>query len=217
MASFDKAGAVLLTHAKHLPENRLASARAQALSGYTGFVAQDIDAISAFCVQRELLIIFRCPDFNANSYVTEVKGGSYWMKPSHIKKKTGAHGLLLFGGRAYVSDYDLMCVHRLNRKTGSYEAVPLTWDGKSNKTAAEEEIIGTLNRRLIFKLQHGCNDNYVIKSADGRSTLPKNPNIGDEFLVFRGQDVYFVMGKSKLRSQFYIRHGLSGWHQAYGY
>jgi len=217
MASFDKAGSALLTQAKQLPENRLASPRAQALSGYTGFVAQDIDAISAFCAQRELLIIFRCPDFNANCYVAEVKEGSHQMKPSHIKKKTGEHGLLFFGGRAYVSDYDLMCVHRLNRKTGSYEAVPLTWDGKSTKTAAEEEIIGTLNRRLIFKLQHGCNDNYVVESADGRSAFPKNPNIGDEFLVFRGQDVDFVMGKSKLRSHFYILHGLSGWHQAYGY
>lgn len=217
MAIFDKTGAALLTHAKHLPENRLASARAQALSGYTGFVAQDIDAVSAFCLQRDLLIIFRCPDFNANSYVAEVKDGSHKMKPSHIKKKTGEHGLLFFGGRAYVSDYDLMCVHRLDRKTGSYEAVPLTWDGKSNKTAAEEEIIGALNRRLIFKLQHGCNDSYVVKSADGSAMLPKNPNIGDEFLAFRGQEVDFVMGKSQLRSQFYIRYGLSGWHQAYGY
>ena len=217
MASFDKTGAALLTEARHLPENRFASARAQALSVYTGFVARDIDTISAFCAQRELLIIFRCPDFNANSYVAEVKNGSFRMKPCHIKKKTGEHGLLYFGGRAYISDYDLMCVHRLNRRTGAYEAVPLTWDGKSNKTTAEEEIIGTLNRRLIFKLQHGCNDNYVIKSPDGDPTFPKNPDIGDEFLVFRGQDVDFVMGKSKLRSQFYVRHGLSGWHQAYGY
>jgi hypothetical protein len=217
MANFDKEGAVLLTQAKQLPANRVASARAQTLSGYTGFVAQDIDAISRFCVQRELLIIFRCPDFNANSYVAEVKDGSYRMKPSHIIKKTGEHGLLFFGGRAYVSDYDFMCVHRLNRKTGSYEAVPLTWNGKSNKTAAEEEIIGTLNRRLIFKLQHGCNANYVVTSADGRSSRPKNPNIGDEFLAFRGLDVDFVMGKSALRSQYYMRYGLSGWHQAYGY
>jgi len=110
-----------------------------------------------------------------------------------------------------------MCVHRLNRKTAAYEAVPLTWDGKANKTAAEEEIIGTLNRRLIFKLQHGCNDNYVVKSADGQKIIPKNPGIGDEFLAFRGQDVDFVMGKSNLRSKFYNRYKLSGWHQAYGY
>lgn len=217
MANVDKAGAALLRDARALPENRFASARARELSGYTGFVAQDIDAISAFCVQRGLLIIFRCPDFNANSYVAEVKDGDYRMKPSHIKKKTGAHGVLHFGGRAYVSDYDLMCVHRLNRTTATYEAVPLTWDGKSRMTAAEEEIIGALNCRLVFKLQHGCNDCYVIKSADGRVTLPKNPNIGDEFLVFRGQNIDFVTGKSKLRWQFYMVYGLSGWHQAYGY
>jgi hypothetical protein len=217
MASLDEDGAELFKQARSLPENRFASTRAQALSIYTGFVAQDIDAISALCVHRELLIIFRCPDFNANSYVAEVKDGSYWMKPCYIKQKTGEHGVLFFGGRAYVSDYDLLCVHRLNRETGAYEAVQLAWDGKSHKTAAEEEIIGTLNRRLIFKLQHGCNDNHVFKSADGRPSLPRNKNIGDEFLAFRGQAIDFVMGKSTLRSQFYGRYGLSGWHQAYGY
>lgn len=217
MGNFDKTGDSLLKHAAHLPENRFASPRAQALSRYTGFVAQDIDVISTLSAQRELLIIFRCPDFNANSYVSEVKGGSHRMKPSHIKKKTGEHGVLFYGGRAYVSDYDLMCVHRLNRRTGAYEAVTLAWDGKSNKSAAEEEIIGTLNRQLVFKLQHGCNDCYVVKSADGKSSIPKNLGIGNEFLVFRGQEITFVMGKSDLRSNFYGRYNLEGWHPAYGY
>lgn len=217
MANFDKEGAALRRRADSLPENRYASPRAQGLAKYTGFVARDIDAISAFCAQKDLLIIFRCPDFNANSYVEEVKDGSHRMKPSHIKKKTGAHGTLDWGGQFYVSDYDLMCVHRLDRKTGTYTAVPLTWDGKSTKTAAEEEILGALNRRLIFKLQHGCNDNYVAKSADGRSTRPKNPGIGNEFLAFRSQDIAFVMGRSTLRSHFYDRYRLAGWHPAYGY
>lgn len=217
MAFFDKVGAGLRLRAQDIPENRFASPRAQGLAAYTGFVGRDIDVISAFCAQKDLLVIFRCPDFNANSYVKEVKDGSYRMKPSHIKKKTGDHGSLDFGGRVYVSDYDLMCVHRLDRKTGAYVAIPMTWNGGPNKTAAEQEIIGALNPRLIFKLQHGCNDNFVAKSADGLSTRPKNPNIGDEFLAFRSQDIAFVMGKSNLRSQFYERYRLSGWHKAYGY
>lgn len=217
MAEFDQTGAGLLVQAQQLPENRFASPRAQAFAQYTGFVAQDIDAISAFCAQKDLLIVFRCPDFNANSYVKEVKDGRFLVKPSHVKQKTGDHGVLVLGGRAYVSDYDLMCVHRLERKTSTYEAIPLSWNGKSNKTAAEEEIIGALNRRLIFKLQHGCNDNYVTHAADGSGTSPKNRNIGDEFLVFRSQSIEFVMGKSALRSHVYARYRLSGWHQAYGY
>lgn len=217
MASLDKVGDSLRRSAQALPENRFASPRAQELATYTGFVGQDIDTVSAFCAHKDLLMIFRCPDFNANSYVKEVKDRRYRMKPSHIKKKTGDHGVLHWGGKAYVSDYDLMCVHRLDRRSGRYEAVPLTWDGKSNKSGAEEEIIGALNRRLIFKLQHGCNDNYVVRSGDGKPILPKNPNIGDEFLVFRHQEVSFVMGKSTLRTQVYGRFGLTGWHQAYGY
>ena len=217
MASLDKDGDALRRTAQGLPENRFASPRARELSAYTGFVAQDIDTISAFCARKDLLIVFRCPDFNANGYVAEVKDRRYSMKPSHIKKKTGALGVLHWGGKAYVSDYDLLCVHRLDRRTGRYESVPLTWDGKSGMSAAEEEIIGGLNRRLIFKLQHGCNDNYVVKAGDGTPMFPKNPHIGDEFLVFRHQDVSFVAGKSALRSQVYGRFGLTGWHQAYGY
>lgn len=217
MAEFDRTGAALLRLAGALPENRFASPRAQELARYTGFVAQDIDTISAFCVQHDLLIVSRCPDFNANSYVEQVKAGSHQMKPARLKRKTGAHGVLFWGGRGYVSDYDLMCVHRLDRRSGSYVAVPLSWDGKSAMSADEQAIIGRLNQRLVYALQHGCNDNYVVHAPDGSATLPKNIDIGDEFLVFRGQDIRFVMDRSALRAQVYVRFGLSGWHAAYGH
>lgn len=217
MALQNSGGATPLREAQDTFEYRTASARAQHFSKLSGFVARDIDTISDFCVGKDLLLISRCPDYNANRYVDEVRSGDFRMKPSHIKKKTGAYGVLFWGGRGYVSDYDLMCVHKLNRSTGKYEALQMSWDGRRTMTAVEEDIIGRLNRRLVFKIQHGCNDNFAVRWADGSNPMPKVKNIGDEFLVFRHNDISFVGSKFALKTKFYDRFGLSGWHPVYGW
>lgn len=197
-------------------EYRTASPKAQYLSDITGFVAQDIDVISRFCASKRLLIVSRCPNIYAKKYIKEVKSGEFQMKPGYIRKKTGSYGILRWGGRGYVSDYDLMCVHRLGEKLGTYVALDMTWDGKGTMSLIEQEIIGSLNKQLVFKIQHGCNDSYVRRWADGSKPEPKVKDIGDEFIVFRNNEAWHVTGKFNLRTKVYDRYGLSGWHAAYG-
>ena len=208
-AKLDRRGLTLLHKARHLPPNTDASKQAKELAEFTGLIAQDIDAMKSYSAARDLVIVSRLPDANANAYASEIQASRAHPKSSDIKNKTGAHGTLRFNGILYVSDTDLMCMHQLDKKKDEFRPIISTWDGKQPMSPTEQNYQGGLNHRLISKTQHGFNDNYV--DADGN---PLNREVGNEFILFVCGTAEVVHTIQELKAEYGFL-DLENWHSEY--
>ncbi|MBV9834239.1 MAG: hypothetical protein JO055_07540 [Alphaproteobacteria bacterium] len=170
-----------------------------ALEGLSGMYAPDIEQLMHFA-SSGLLLIFRCPSEYSYAYAKSIQAGTARPKPAGVYQKSNEYGLL---GK-YVSDYDLMCIWRLSSEAGT-AAVPLhtDWDGKRalDPHNPAEAVIGALNRKLLFRIQHGANDSW--RDGLGR---PKYRNIGDDFVVFIHGSAH-LMSQGELK-QFYRTRGM---------
>jgi hypothetical protein len=144
-----------------------------ALSRLTGMDAADIGVFRRFS-QRGLLFIVRCPKPTARAH-----HGRFQPKPLAVKDKTGSSGLVAQpGGTIMVSDYDLMSVWR--KSAAGWEKVFISAAGGAARgTYAPDSraLLVEINRQLVSRLQHGCQDDYHS---------PKNPGVkaADHFAAF---------------------------------
>lgn len=205
----DRDGVQLLNKAKAAAENRGASKEAQAFL-FTGLAGKDIDTLNAFTLRKKLLMVTRMPNEFANAWVSEIKSGKMREKSADIKTKTLEYGTITLNGRTYVSDIDLMCIHKYDETAKNFVPIVISWNGRTAMTEDEFEYIGVLNMLLVSKLQHGCNDNYV---ANGR---PLNSSIGEEFVIFNRGRIQVIYGVRDLR-MYYCMLGLKNWHAEYGF
>ena len=124
---------------------------------------------------RDLIIVVRCPKVAARPW-----HGVLPPKPMAAKEKSGSSGVLVKEGRgAYVSDYDLMGVWR--GTPGSFSRIVMSAPGGAPRgkwTPEATELARLLNKRLVSRIQHGCQDDF--DSAD-------NPGVkkGDHFAAFK--------------------------------
>ncbi|WDF71663.1 hypothetical protein [Novosphingobium sp. KACC 22771] len=155
----------------------------------TGMVGRDIDSFIDVSGRNACIIISRCPNFIAFAHVQSVNLGLIKPKPADVKAKT--HPMLGIGAAAgglVVSDYDLQCI----------------------AGASTDKIIGELNRRLHYQIQHGTNDDYALK-APLAATL--NVWLTDRWMAFRSGVPELLDSRADLKI-YYDKYGLN-WPLAY--
>lgn len=169
-----------------------------AFSRLSGIDGRDVRTFREVVVRYGLLIIIRCPKTASRAW-----HGVLPLKPWAVKQKTGSWGVAVDEkGRLWVSDYDLMSVWRKSGQafqklfmSAAGGAASGPWNAQAQQLAVE------LNRQLISKIQHGCQDDFVS---------PKNPGVKpiDHFAAFwLGKADH--LASPALCAQYYRRAGLA--------
>jgi hypothetical protein len=168
----------------------------------TGFDACDVFQLRLLSHELPVLLVFRCPKLAARGL-----HGIAPAKTARLKQKTGeSGGLFDEHGRLYVSDYDLMCVYRLD-PAGRGKPAKLMASGidparpRSPLSREASDLFRRINRRLVTKLQHGAQDDWAS---------PYNPGVdltGSRFAaVWLGQ--FVPLGDGHQTKVFYTVNGL---------
>ena len=149
-------------------------------SASTGMDARDVRYLRLLS-QKRWLIIVRCPKRTARPW-----HGILPPKTMAVKQKSGSSGTVVMrqiawndshtsftvvknDPRIFVSDYDLMSVWRIGTD-GRWRKVFMSaangapkgkWTHEAHETAIE------MNRGLVSKIQHGCQDDYHSTSNPG--------------------------------------------------
>jgi hypothetical protein len=152
------------------------------LSELSGMDARDIMFLRRFTREKGLLIVIRCPKPSARAF-----HGTLPAKTFATKAKTNETGTVYgHGGTLMVSDYDLMSVWRATG-TGFQKifisALP-PGAARGPFSAEATALVREMNRHLVTKLQHGCQDDFLS---------PQNPGVkmADHFLAIRqGDGIY---------------------------
>lgn len=145
------------------------------ISRNTGFHPLDIKVFRQFTLEYHYLFVIRCPKLDARAFI-----GILPAKPMEVKEKTNAVGIVGksdrkfsngSGEKWYVSDYDLMSVHKIAANGEVLEKVFFSGGDPKNPnsplTARAEIIKRNLNLRLKNKIQHGAQDDYNSKFNRG--------------------------------------------------
>jgi hypothetical protein len=143
------------------------------------------------------LIVIRCPKITARAW-----HGLIPPKPIWLKKPTEDSGVVSpTRGNLYVSDYDLMSIWRREGSAWNKVAVSAA-NGKDRGRYSFDgtTILKALNQRLVSRIQHGCQDDWISRANRGVKG-------SDHFAAFyTGMMEYFPMpGACR---QFYQRQGL---------
>ena len=104
-----------------------------------------------------LLIVVRCPKLAARAW-----HGLLPPKPWAVKEKTGTSGVAVTpDGEMVVSDYDLMSLYK-RAGAGWKKIFASAANGASHGKweANAVALFVELNKRLVSRLQHGCQDDY---------------------------------------------------------
>jgi len=154
------------------------------LSEQSGMDARDIMMLRRFTREQSLMIIFRCPKPSARAF-----HGTFRAKTFATKAKSNAETGTVMGaqGQLMVSDYDMMSVWRFDGTGWRKIAVSALEHGAARGAWSEvaRELVKAMNRFLVSKLQHGCQDDFL--------NAAKNPGVkmADHFLAIRaGNGVY---------------------------
>lgn len=151
-----------------------------AFSKRSGMDARDIQALRDYSQRRATLIILRCPPVTARLW-----HGTMPAKPQAVKGKSDSHGIAAANGRLFVSDYDLLSVWKQSQ--GGWQKIFISASGGKDRGAYPAEgmnVLREINRSLISKIQHGCQDDW--QSANNRGIKG-----GDRFAAFaRGQALF---------------------------
>jgi hypothetical protein len=182
-----------------------ASPRAKNICDQSGIIAVDADIFMEFALRGHRIVV-RAPNVFAYTYADELAlGGNVIPKPPSTHDKTARTGPFVGAIKGeptlQVSDYDLMCIYPIESKVLFVD---------KNEVPHEKEtrpIIDLMNLRLVSKIQHGCNDEFV-DTCDN----PKNCDIGDKFVWFE-EDCADVFDRQGLKNE-YRKHGMK-WYQEY--
>ena len=146
-----------------------------AFSRLSGMDGRDVRTFREISLQRGLLVVVRCPKVTARAW-----HGLVPPKPWAMKQTTGTSGLAVSeSGEIRVSDYDLMSVWR--KGANGFEKLFMSAAGGAPRgrwTPEAQMLAVELNRRLVSRIQHGCQDDFES---------PKNPGVksSDHFAAFR--------------------------------
>ena len=140
------------------------------LSRVIAFHPQDVRAFRLFTLEYNYLFILRCPKKGSQAFM-----GILPAKIAAIKTKTNDFGIVpkAIGERErwYVSDYDLMCVYKIASNGAKAEKVFFSGvdsnNPRSHLTPKATDIMVSINRKLINKMQHGAQDDFKSKSNRG--------------------------------------------------
>ncbi len=143
------------------------------LSRLCGIDARDVQTFRE-CSAKGFLIVVRCPKVAARAW-----HGLIPPKPISVKAKSGASGVAVQGrGMMLVSDYDLMSIWR--REGTSWRKVFISAANGAPRGRYPVEgtvLLKELNRTLVSRIQHGCQDDYCSLNNPG-------VNMADHFASF---------------------------------
>jgi hypothetical protein len=143
-------------------------------SALCGMEPSDVAVLRGASQTGGLIVVVRCPKVTARPW-----HGLIPPKPMSLKQKTGTSGVAVTpAGKLFVSDYDLMCVWK--RKGTGLRKVFVSSVIGSKKVGFNTEartLLQGLNKELVSRLQHGCQDDFHS---------PKNPGLkrDDHFAAF---------------------------------
>ncbi|WP_237216739.1 hypothetical protein [Falsiroseomonas oryziterrae] len=208
----------MMAHARDVEARRAGVSEADiALGRKAGMLPADVAALRAFTAGAPgWCIVVRCP--KAASYAWQ---GLLPAKIGAVSKKTGDSGVVsvhklrrapggapmfrdgepMIDASVYVSDYDLMGVWQFWK--GSWQRLRIAAAGGAKRGsygAEAAEMLRRLNRTLVTKIQHGCQDDWV--SSDNRGVKPDDP-----FAGFVRGEAMFLDGAAACRG-FYASRGL---------
>ena len=175
----------------------------------TGMDGRDVQALRKFSTPG-ILVVVRCPKVTARAH-----HGVFPPKPMAVKDKpeakgkrgrTGSSGLVVTEDHSiYVSDYDLMCIWRLE-PGGPVKVFTSAAAGKATGPWPAEAlaIVKAINARLESKLQHGCQDDF--DNADNRG-LKRD----DQFAAFYTGVSEFLPSQTEYRHFYEKQHRLHPW------
>lgn len=168
----------------------------------SGFHPKDLAVFEMYTAAHPVLLVFRCPNYGAHLFHDMLEP-----KPSSIEEKSGIGGVGVARvgdiDKIFVSDYDLLCCYE--NKAGAARKIfcsELT-EGRCDFTSEFGRIFRMLNSRLVAKLQHGCQDDWVYARPG------KHPGVKRDkcYIAFvRGQPE-MLKGMDALHG-FYDRHRL---------
>ena len=171
----------------------------------TGFDSCDVVQLRLLTLEIPCLLVFRCPKL-ASRWLHGVAPAKTWWLSKKGYKSGPSGGVVDGAGRVHVSDYDLMCVYRVD-PSGRDKPSKLMASGvdaanpRSPLSREASELFRLVNRRLATKLQHGAQDDWA--SAD-------NPGVdlaADRFAaVLRG--VFRPLRNGHDAQAFYAEQGL---------
>lgn len=174
-------------------------------SRLTGIAPADIDRLKDFSYAEGLLVVIRCPKRPARYHHGKVQPKGITIKA----KSDDDTGLASVNGRAYVSDYDLMCIYRSFGPDG-YEKIDISGVDptrpRSRLSPEATALLRKANAVLKSRFQHGGQDDYASPKNPGVSvgTPEKRP---DRFAAFEmGEIKYFP--NPALMKRFYEKHAL---------
>lgn len=153
-----------------------------------GIDPRDVRVFKEF-TKRGYLIVVRCPKLTALG-----KHGLFPAKPaswSETETKSHANGLAFKDGQIRVSDYDLMSVWKAKGKGFEkifVSAVNGQKRGPFSKVA--KDLVVALNKNLVSKIQHGCQDDY-------NSPANRGVRDWDNYVAFKHGVSYFLLGSKK--------------------
>jgi len=175
----------------------------------TGMDASDVHALRKFSTSG-ILVVVRCPKVTARAH-----HGVFPPKPMAVKDKpeakgkqgrTGSSGLVVTQDHSiYVSDYDLMCIWRLEA-SGPVKVFASAAHGKARGRWPREAqaTVKAINGRLESKFQHGCQDDF--DNPDNRG-LKRD----DQFAAFYDGVSEFLPSQAEYRHFYEKQHGLKPW------
>ena len=166
-------------------------------SRLSGMDARDVQVFRDVSREFNLLIIVRCPKVTARAW-----HGLVPPKPWAMKQKTGTSGVAVGeSGDIWVSDYDLMSVWRQGAQGFEKLFMSAAEGAPRGRWTQEAQVLAVeLNRRLVSRIQHGCQDDFES---------PKNPGVksSDHFAAFRlGQAIH--LANPSLCGRYYAQEGL---------
>ena len=132
-------------------------------SRLSGMDPRDVRAMQEFS-SRGFLIVVRCPKTTARAW-----HGILPPKRWATKAKTGTSGVVIGNGEpAQVSDYDLMSIWR-NKGPGLEKVFTSAANGAVRGKWLPEAcaIVVSLNRLLVSRIQHGCQDDFQSEKNPG--------------------------------------------------
>ncbi len=166
-------------------------------SRLSGMEPSDVAVFREASQTDGLIVVVRCPKVTARPW-----HGLIPPKPMSLKQKTGTSGVAVTPtGKLFVSDYDLMCVWK--RDGPALKKVFVTSVVGSQRvgfTAEARALLKGLNKELVSRIQHGCQDDF--HSA-------KNPGVKleDHFATF-SNGIAEHLASPRECAHFYRSHGM---------
>jgi hypothetical protein len=130
----------------------------------TGFDPHDVLQLRLVTHEVPYLLVFRCPKLTAR-WLYGIAPAKSWRVSKDGFKSGPSGGVVNGSGRVWASDYDLMCVYRID-PAGVARPAKLMASGvdhanpRSHLSREASALFRRINRRLIAKLQHGAQDDW---------------------------------------------------------